>query len=819
MEIRMPSFRTAVAYDRLGAGRQLRHLQDPFTDATIDPGLKPSERAQHLVVAYLRTVGRLLGVTAAHAEHLEATIGSDRASSAPGLQLRWGDGDGQPRPIRGGESTVCWIHQTQTVRLSPEPVDVWGAGLRIVVHHRPFRITSAVSTLLPDVDPFLGDAIADAQFTAPSVAELILDLLGVTPPEVLQAGGSRALIYRRMPEDVRDEFPVSETRPRAEVRPARPAAPLAGERDRLVIAVELPREPTEGDRRGYRVFLDPLAWEVVYCKALVACATQPTAKVFVQNPAAPPDDYSHVLDHYGTVVPLHGLPQPSTGDLDLTGDLVTIQDAAGQRGGPKVGAPYHFHFPSRTIDFAAANAYTHCDSLFRLVEAFGFPLDEYFDPKQFPVAVLPWAPIIPGPCVDGLCINAQVRQEPQSNRVMQFRFALADLSDVQNKLGLAADRRLVWHEFCHALLIAATGQPEFGFAHSAGDALGAIATDPESPFADQEHLRGVTFPWVWQPLRRHDRRVEDGWGWYGQFYEPGDYPTDADPGGYWSEQILSSTLFRLYRAVGGDALRQGAIDVARRKAASDYVLYLIVRAIDQLGDAAATPSTDPEDFATALMEADVATTVFAYAGAQRRGGALHKVIRWSFEQQGLYHPTTETHPQNKPGLPEPVDVYIDDGRAGEYPFTDEWEAAADALWLRDAPDGLGGDQPPSLGHKSYVYVRVDNRGTTPATGTTVEIFAAHGAQAQTWDGQWSKLAPAPGAVTQDVVPAGDWSLFGPFEWTPAPGGDHALLAVAGAPKDRANTVPSTGLACATGPIPVAELVPFDNNLGYRSWQL
>ena len=86
-------------------------------------------------------------------------------------------------------------------------------------------------------------------------------------------------------------------------------------------------------------------------------------------------------------------------------------------------------------------------------------------------------------------------------------FGLADFEDTwEHPLGLAADVRFVWHEFCHVLILAATGSTEFDFAHSAGDALAAIMGDPSSKLP--VHWRGVTFPFVQLALRRHDREVE-----------------------------------------------------------------------------------------------------------------------------------------------------------------------------------------------------------------------------------------------------------------------------------------------------------------------
>jgi len=78
----------------------------------------------------------------------------------------------------------------------------------------------------------------------------------------------------------------------------------------------------------------------------------------------------------------------------------------------------------------------------------------------------------------------------------------------------------------------------------------------------------VTFPWVDGVIgRRHDRDVTAGWAWGGIF----------DGGGYYSEQILCTTHFRLYRSIGGDAA-----EFATKQFAVRYVAYLILRAIGSL---------------------------------------------------------------------------------------------------------------------------------------------------------------------------------------------------------------------------------------------
>ena len=64
------------------------------------------------------------------------------------------------------------------------------------------------------------------------------------------------------------------------------------------------------------------------------------------------------------------------------------------------------------------------------------------------------------------------------------------------------------------------------------------------------------------------------WGW-GQGMDQG---TDGRIGsGYFSEQILSTTMFRVYQSIGGDAT-----SINRRKFAARYMAYLMLRAIGQL---------------------------------------------------------------------------------------------------------------------------------------------------------------------------------------------------------------------------------------------
>jgi hypothetical protein len=84
---------------------------------------------------------------------------------------------------------------------------------------------------------------------------------------------------------------------------------------------------------------------------------------------------------------------------------------------------------------------------------------------------------------------------------------------------------------------------------------------------------------------------------------------------------------------------------------------------------------------TQLINADVATTTFATPERLFIGGAAGKVIRWAYQQQGLYADPATSYPVDAPGLSQDVDIYIDDrdARHGGYEplrYLDrDWHAA------------------------------------------------------------------------------------------------------------------------------------------------
>ena len=133
---------------------------------------------------------------------------------------------------------------------------------------------------------------------------------------------------------------------------------------------------------------------------------------------------------------------------------------------------------------------------------------------------------------------------------------------------------------------------------------------------------------------------------------------------YWSEQIQSSSLFQMYRSLGGDAMTDGAgsptRDAAYRRLISDYSIYLILRAIATMPSASTHLIDTPDKFVKLLDDADAGTETFVSNGMTFIGGAAGKVIRWAYQQQGLYADPNLPYPVNAPGLCPDVDLYIED---------------------------------------------------------------------------------------------------------------------------------------------------------------
>lgn len=510
---------------------------------------------------------------------------------------------------------------------------------------------------------------------------------------------------------------------------------------------------------------------------------------------------------------------------------------------------------ARTNDFAAVSAFRQTADMFATIRDFGLNRDDFFRFAKKPLQVRYRATIRPGPGKDGKTVNAQVEFEspacdfgqpwdPQLTWPLQMRFAMADLkrsASSREPLGIAADPRWSWHEFCHMMLAGATGKLELAFVHSIGDALAAIASDPRSALADDRALpglRGATYPWVFIN-RRHDRPVRDGWSWSGTYHRANRFDkanSNCRHKGYDSEQILSTTLFRLYRCLGGDTvLADKSADLVARQSASDYVVYLVMRAILMLGGHSSVPIEIAEQLAAVLMDADAATMP-AINGplAGRSGGCATKVIRWAFEAQGMYAGVAGDAIHDAPGNPPVVDLFLDDfrpdsdgpqPRGGYMPISLDWNTDRPA-WHATGNDVTGTGaivvqaRPAPL--PARILVNIGNRGSQTAHNIRITVWflplvaptmvpALNGPVANALAG-WqaaSSVGAVPAAIAREQVATLEFSA-------PLAAADtYAILVQVDCDEDVSILNPATQLPCSIQFASWAQLVAGDNNLGLR----
>ena len=575
-----------------------------------------------------------------------------------------------------------------------------------------------------------------------------------------------------------------------------------------------------GENQHEREFAVEAGFSVVSTPKAAVRVVDPDATlawVFLTDPvtkdglnAPRPTASAEALSRFRDLVSLRGLDSPAPGeDQKLRGEYVEVQDVGGPSPTiPSSPSPGDFFFAVPTNDFGAVNAYHNCDRLFRILEDFGFDLGRYFNGTTFPVRVdhrfhyRDMFGMFRSNVVNASAPGSFLPQ-PRSDG---FRFALAAANTV---VGMATAWRVVLHEFGHTILWDHVGSPNFRFAHSAGDSLAAILNDPVNQ-AD----RDSTFPWI-GISRSHTRSVND-FAWYGTRYRPFDRDRDQnanpespiDSAGYVAEQILSSTMFRIYLAAGG-----GSSEVAVRRFAANYVAFLIFKAVG-LMSLANNPS-QPEGFAELLMQAD--NGLFIHEGKEQPIGMLRKVIRWGFERQGAYRQPAPLTPQgkrqpgstNQAGNPPEVDVFVNDGRDGHYDFSVDSLNSHD-VWNRQAADAGTVHQSPVAGRENHLYVRVSNRGLSAAQNVVVQAFQSSLSEGHQWPDHWQPLTTDQVSLP-GTIPSGQDAIAGPLSWTPPAGAPTVLVSVSAAGDQ-------SGLArlSAGSSVENRTFVPLDNNIAQRT---
>jgi zinc metalloprotease ZmpB len=725
-------------------------------------------------------------------------------------------------------------------------IPVWHGGMTVTVKENPYRVTHADNhghddlrvklpprEIIEKIRAVLMDInnVSDINNTLPNRKLRNLGELGVSASVLFGSKGSKVstkpgrrstwvdkvkitrgffYIYQyrskdRQPENGIDLWNVSKKIYDAEAEDFEPTLPLPHVPSNikegqhyLVVEIVFHLEEKIKNRLNWKALVEVETGAILWIRAMISGVN---GLVFTYDPKTStgnlsntPDDDDTVLNPLRDDVELLNLNSPVMGIQSLSGLNIIISDDDS----PTVSSPTNatgtdFDYNARTNDFAGVNAYYHSNNVFRVVADLGFNLATYFNGTSFPVHVDHRASYS---TTDGIEINAFCNGDGSTggtgDGIGMVGFCLSDESNTTNPLGRSVDKWVHWHEIGgHGILWDNVNSANFGFAHSAGDSLAAFQNDPES------QLRSVTQRFQYAPFRTwpagadrwFNRSVSTGWGWGGS----------NDIGGYNSEQILATTLFRVYQALGGDSN-----DVAKRWQASRVSTYLVLNAVHTLmpGNNPATPL----DFYNALANAD--KDDWTHEGFF--GGAYGKVIRWSFEKQGLFQPLGAPTSVISEGAAPAVDVYIDDGRQGEYQNQDNFWSCQN-IWNRWIADGGTTNDQPIVGVTNYAYVIIKNRGTQTASNVSVQGFHSQPGSGLIWPNDWQVMTTAE-LKAHNVPPNNSAEItVGPFEWVPSKA-DECILMIVWASGDKSNS----GYFTAGDSIPVWRLVPHDNNIGLRN---
>ena len=739
-----------------GTVRQIRHLQEPY----LASGLS----GRSLAARYVQEVAELYQLPPDSLRALNNPFRStDRMTNEP-TSLRFG-----AENALLGTSTIDFV---QTLGDLP----IWEAGLNITVQTGPDRVTSSFSTFHHDAKV----EFPEGDFHPDTTADLERLLNVGTREGKVEITSQRRLIYRYEaalridPGAVDVLIPLQAPSPTLQLPPV-PQEIMDG--SHYVVAEVLFTTDPGHAALNWRVFIEERTGSVLYLRALVACML---GKVFNIDPVSDTGERltgcsaTAILDRIQLPVTLPVIPASPQAPQALTSEFVYVRDFHCLSAAPPTSPPVDFAaLKSNSLDFGAVNTFYHVDRFFRLMNDLGIDPNIYFRDTKLPLPVdhldTTFSPVIPA--------GGRAFGKPGDRGCLGLGFAYSSLSCAEPVL-IGCDQRVAFHECSHLIQYERTHAGRFAFCHSTGDSLAAIFADPQSKAPD----RGRSFPFVPLADRRHDRDVCAGWAWGGEKDD-----VIKDPLGYDREQILSTTQFRLYCSLGGDNH-----DSAVKTYASNDVLFLIIKAVGVLGLA---PALHVDVWVEKLKNADAGVV---FGGIP--GGTMRKVIEWAFEKQGLNRPL--------------VDVYIDDGRGGDYCYIEPFWNNTD-VWNRHSPDGGTMHETPIIGVANHAYVRVKNRGTQSADNVIVAGYHTKPASGLTWPDDWIPMTPPPSLPARSIPPLGS-TIVGPFVWTPQFVGHECILMIASADGDKPNTDPSTLLPCATGPTPHWHLVPFDNNIGQRN---
>jgi zinc metalloprotease ZmpB len=752
--------------DEAGNLQSITHFDEPYVCSAASPQLAAAE--------YLAKFSDKYGIGNAELTNLDRSADRDLADNK--LELRF-----EAQKDMFDTSTVSY---QQTFNGLP----IWGAGVTVQIRQNPNRVLSSYATNHAEMTVNKPSATDMKKYKSVSVKELKTAFGWTDASKTLQVVNTEFYIYQfkaaeRILAQDKDENGFCSHEDHIEL----PVLPNKIVEKAYYVAAKVLFKMTEGNEVvPYIALIDVATDAVLYLRSMSSNVSgfifNSDPLTMSGNPANTTTATDVQLNPLRTLVTLQGLVAPVAGIQSLKGNFVEIKEIET----PVLDAPTqpigaNFNYNVRTNEFSAVNAYYNNDRFFRLVTGMGFPAT-YWGTTVFPTPV------------DHRGLGAAINAHCVGNGTKGIGhtcYALA--ASAGTPIGIADDWRVVLHELGgHGILYCSVNSPNFGFAHSAGDSFAAILNDPGSVYSD----RFVTFPWFAALIpRRHDRSVASGWAWGGA----------SDVGGYSSEQILSSTMFRFYQSIGGDS-----INLATRHFAARMTAYLLLRAIGNLTPTHTTQTGTGLARVTAFYNELVTANIGDWTTEGHVGGAYSKVLRWAFEKQGLFQPATAIPPFTTAGAANAIDVYINDGRNGEYTYQPNFSANPN-IWNRLSPDGSAAHQEPIVGAVNYAYVKIKNRGTTTAVGVTVKAFQTRARAGSEYPLDWvPMLTPILAAAN---VPANNTGevLVGPFQWIPTQVGYECMTMVVEALGDGSNI----NSLSAGETMPEWRLIPNDNNIGQR----
>ncbi|HET9516469.1 MAG TPA: hypothetical protein VFO77_01955, partial [Actinoplanes sp.] len=383
-----------VDRDDQGAVRSLSHFGAPF--------VREAETPRTIAAEYLQHYAGLLEV--ADSAMTQLGVAADATPTEDPVEFRYA---GQKQ-----QDALVTVAFDQTVLGLP----IWQAGVAVQVATDPSRVVSAQSTAHLDVDVDRPEQAAldrALQIDEPTLAAALGFRAG--PPESLAIARRELVVYRYDRNDVQRDGPGdadslvaddTATQPRLALPPV-PDTVVNG-RHYVCVKVDFALPVPSYPLLNWVTLLEVTTLTPLYLRPFV---DELTGLVFDIDPVTtgdgpPPNAPSQLLNPFRVAQELLGLTPPLAGVQSLTGDNVALVD-----GEPPVIAPptrpagVSFDFDARTDEFAAVNAYQHCDRFFRLADSLGFTRTGFFSGTAFPTPV-DHRGKIGNPAVPGVEINA-----------------------------------------------------------------------------------------------------------------------------------------------------------------------------------------------------------------------------------------------------------------------------------------------------------------------------------------------------------------------------------------------------------------------------